>query len=174
MKQIIDIYSDPKYRHLYDCEAPRPQPPDFAINFFNKLEGLTFVDVGANDGLTWSNSLSMEINYGWRGICIEPHPVAYSKLIKNRPLTKCLNLAVSDIELELDFLVIEGKAEMLSGLIKDFHPEHKKRINEEVSRNGDKAYRQKILSKSLHSILLENNILDIEYLSIDTDRKSVL
>jgi len=168
MKEIIDIYNHPKYKHLYDCIAPRPQPPDFALHYFNNAENLTFIDIGANDGVTWSNSLSMEINYGWNGICIEPHPVAYKKLIQNRSC-KCLNLAVSDSDLELDFLVIEGKAEMLSGLIKDFHPEHKNRINEEVARNNDKAYKQKVHSKPLHLILKENNIDKVNYLSIDTE-----
>jgi FkbM family methyltransferase len=168
MKEKIDIYNDIKYRHLYDCVAPRPQPSDFAIHFFNEAEGLTFVDIGANDGVVWSNSLSLEINYGWNGICIEPHPVAYKKLTENRS-SKCLNLAVSDVDFELDFLVIEGKGEMLSGLIKDFHPDHKKRINEEVARNVDKAYKQKVNSKPLHLILQENNISRVNYLSIDTE-----
>ena len=168
MKQIIDIYNNIKYSNLYDCIVPRPQPPDFAIDFFNQAEGLTFIDIGANDGITWSNTLSMEINYNWNGICIEPHPIAYKKLINNRNV-KCLNLAVSDQDMELDFLVIEGKAEMLSGLFKDFHPEHKKRIIKEVSENGDNAYKQKVHSKPLDKILTENNISKVHYLSIDTE-----
>jgi FkbM family methyltransferase len=165
---MIDVYNDPKYKSNYNFIVPRPQPPDFAIHFFQGAQGLTFIDVGANDGVTWSNSLTLEINYAWSGICIEPHPVAYKKLIANRSC-QCLNLAVSDVDLELDFFIIEGKAEMLSGLLKDYHPEHKKRIRHEVLLNKDKTYIKKVQSKPLHIILQENNISKVNYLSIDTE-----
>ena len=168
MKQIIDIYNDPKYKPLYDCDAPRPQPGDFAIKFFNYAENLFFVDVGANDGATWSNSLSLEINYNWDGICIEPHPKAYERLLDHRKC-KCLNVAVSDKDEEIFFMVIEGKAEMLSGLVKDYHPDHKNRIIRETSANNDKVYKEKILSKTLKTIFEENNIKNVDYLSIDTE-----
>lgn len=164
----IDVFTDPKYKHLYGDDFPRPQPSDFAVSYFNEQENLIFVDIGANDGITCSNSLPFEINYNWKGLCIEPHPAAFSKLIANRNCT-CLNYAVSENEMELDFLVIEGKAEMLSGLVKDYHPDHIQRIKRETEANGDKVYTQKVISKSLPQLLKENNITKVSYLSIDTE-----
>ena len=42
-------------------------------NYFkNKLTG-TFVDIGAHDGNTYSNSKFFE-NLGWSGLCVEPIP----------------------------------------------------------------------------------------------------
>ena len=42
-------------------------------NFFqNKKDGM-FVDIGAHDGVTISNSLLFE-KIGWNGICVEPLP----------------------------------------------------------------------------------------------------
>jgi hypothetical protein len=40
------------------------------------------VDVGANDGVTISNSLPF-IDAGWRGILIEPAPAGFNKLNGN-------------------------------------------------------------------------------------------
>src|SRR5262249_56743026 len=35
-----------------------------------------FVDIGAYDGVTFSNSLFFERHLGWQGVCIEPLPSA--------------------------------------------------------------------------------------------------
>jgi len=56
-----------------------------------------FVDVGARDGIFISNTYILERDYGWNGICIEPHPELFKILEKNRH-TKCLNVAVADVD----------------------------------------------------------------------------
>lgn len=33
-----------------------------------------FVDLAANDARKWSNSLALERDFGWEGLCIEPNP----------------------------------------------------------------------------------------------------
>lgn len=38
----------------------------------NHKRGGFFVDIGANDGYTYSNSLFFELERGYRGICVEP------------------------------------------------------------------------------------------------------
>lgn len=43
-----------------------------------------FVEVGASDGVEYSNTYYMEKVLGWKGICIEPHPDLYQKLSQNR------------------------------------------------------------------------------------------
>lgn len=45
-----------------------------------------FVDVGAYDGVEHSNTLALE-EAGWRGLCIEPNPVAFERLRANRRCT---------------------------------------------------------------------------------------
>ena len=57
-----------------------------------------FVDVGANDGFYGSNSFPF-VARGWRSLLIEPHPIAFEKLVKrhvNRHNATCLNLACAD------------------------------------------------------------------------------
>lgn len=43
-----------------------------------------FLDVGANDGVTFSNTHALALN-GWTGVCIEPSPYWLGPLIKTYP-----------------------------------------------------------------------------------------
>ncbi|MFT4563875.1 MAG: FkbM family methyltransferase [Gammaproteobacteria bacterium] len=52
----------------------------------------TFVELGAFDGLTQSNTVSFE-RRGWRGVLIEPAPDNYEKCVRNRPLALVFNCA---------------------------------------------------------------------------------
>jgi FkbM family methyltransferase len=165
---MTDVYTDIKYSYLYQDGAPRPQPSDFAAEYFKDKKNGVYIDVGANDGITWSNSLTFEINHNWKGICIEPHPGAFKKLQTNRKSIN-LNCAVSKSNEELDFMVIDGYAEMLSGLISTYDQQHTERIKREIATHGDKVSIVKILCKTLTTILNENNINHVDYLSVDTE-----
>ena len=90
----MDIISDTPYREIY-YDVPtawggnpgdpinRPQPSDFVEYFFRRINNGFFVDVGANDGIIWNNTLGLE-NRGWTGICIEPHPDIFEELTKDK------------------------------------------------------------------------------------------
>lgn len=148
---------------------PYPQPWEWIkdnIEFEN--ENPFFVDIGANDGLTCSNTAYFEIDLGWDGICIEPHPEAFIKLKAARK-SKFYNCCISNEEKEIDFLVVKGYAEMLSGIFNDYDPLHIKRINDELQVNGGSKEIIKIESKTLSSILEESGINNVDYLSIDTE-----
>ncbi|MFC4671060.1 FkbM family methyltransferase [Seohaeicola nanhaiensis] len=43
-----------------------------------------FVEFGATDGVILSNSLLLETEFGWQGICAEPNPAFFAKLKRNR------------------------------------------------------------------------------------------
>jgi len=67
----------------------------------NKRNG-TFVELGASNGVTSSNSYVLENKYGWTGLCIEANKRFFKELIKNRNC-KMVNSLVSDSEKELLF-----------------------------------------------------------------------
>ena len=164
---MIDIFTDSKFCHLYDA-VPRPQPSDYATEYFQGKQNGTFVDVGAADGITWSNSLTFELNYNWKGLCIEPHPEFFKKLQQARQAT-CLQEAVSDTEETVNFVIVNGYAEMLSGLEKHYDTRHKERITREVNEHQDNAYKIQLQTKKLQHILDQHNIDYIDYLSVDTE-----
>ena len=43
-----------------------------------------FLDLGAADGKTHSNTYALEKVFGWKGICIEPNPTFFQKLKTTR------------------------------------------------------------------------------------------
>ncbi|MEW6743581.1 MAG: FkbM family methyltransferase [Planctomycetota bacterium] len=69
---------------------------DFLLDlvFADQASGY-FVEVGAIDGLRFSNTYLFE-SRGWTGVCIEPHPLYYPFLVRNRPRSRCFQVAVSD------------------------------------------------------------------------------
>lgn len=63
--------------------------------FFSDNRPHTFVELGALDGLTGSNTFALEQALQWRGVLIEANPKQCQKLIKNRPAARCLCTAIS-------------------------------------------------------------------------------
>lgn len=58
------------------------------------------VDVGANDGVFYSNTLRLE-ELGWRVICIEPNPINHAALRRNRKEVVCVGVMDYDGEAEM-------------------------------------------------------------------------
>ena len=77
--------------------------------FGSKRNGF-FVDIGANDGITGSNTYFFEKELSWKGVCIEPQPDIFNKLAKNRK-SECHNCAVSSKTGTAKFLKV-GHADM--------------------------------------------------------------
>ncbi|EMR03692.1 FkbM family methyltransferase [Cesiribacter andamanensis] len=136
--------------------------------FFKGQESGFFIEIGANDGITYSNTYFFEKECGWNGLCIEPHPSAYAKLEQNR---NCLtmNICVSNKVGINEFLKIEGYAEMLSGLNEKYDDAHIERINNSIQIHGGKKDIIEIPCKRLDQILDENNISKVDFCSIDTE-----
>ena len=63
-------------------------------NYFFKKTGGTFLELGALDGLMYSNSYYFEQSLGWRGVLIEGSPVLYQKLRANRPEAITVNAMI--------------------------------------------------------------------------------
>jgi FkbM family methyltransferase len=47
------------------------------------MKGGTFLDIGANDGITLSNTYALAKYYGWCGMLVEASPKAYDRLLEN-------------------------------------------------------------------------------------------
>jgi FkbM family methyltransferase len=92
------------------------------LYFKGKREGF-FLDIGAYDGKTYSNTYVFE-QIGWKGVCLEPLPEAFARLRQNRRCD-CYNLAMSDETGEgADFIRAAG-VETLSGLESKMASGHK-------------------------------------------------
>lgn len=139
----------------------------FVNEFLNKKNGV-FVDIGAHDGRSGSNSLFFEESMGWSGICIEPSKDEFMMLSSFRKSIN-LNVCVSDYDGESDFMSISGYSNMLSGLTNHYDQRQISRIYNEVKNYGGETTIVKMPVRRLQSILDEYNILEIDYCSIDTE-----
>ncbi|MEX0950745.1 MAG: FkbM family methyltransferase [Gammaproteobacteria bacterium] len=135
--------------------------------FKNRRNGI-FVDIGANDGVTLSNTCYLERELGWQGIAIEPLPETYAKLRGQRQCFT-LNACITDYDGEAGFLDISGRAEMLSGLIDKYDPRHVRRIHKSLKRLGGEKKEIRVKCLTLASALHQYGFENIDYLSVDTE-----
>lgn len=126
------------------------------------------MDVGAYDGITFSNTYYLEKDLGWTGICIEPNPLTFSSLKKIRS-TNTINVGIGSGDTVLKFLAVTGAGEMLSGFADSFGPHHMERIDQMISQYGGSKKITDIPTWPLKAILKEKNLIYIDYCSIDVD-----
>ena len=75
---------------------------------FNGKRAGYFVDIGAHDGMYLNNTFLLERRFGWTGLCIEPNPISFTKLVALRRATclnVCLDGAVGTVDFSLDDLM---------------------------------------------------------------------
>jgi FkbM family methyltransferase len=134
--------------------------------FKDRSEPGVFVDVGAYDGVTFSNSLFFEKHLGWRGICIEPLPDMFKKLKESRKAI-CLNHGVSDFIGSGKFADVNvGPFEKIySGFVAYYHQVHR----EGILKYASQGRIIEVNIKPLGKVLDEHGFKQIDYLSIDTE-----
>ena len=87
-----------------------------------------FVDLAATDGLKINNTLILEKQLNWNGICIEPNPIDYEKLKKNRNCNLSNIVIDRKNDIEIDFRIDNGE---LGGIVdEDTDNNYKYRGNE--------------------------------------------
>jgi len=92
------------------------------LDYFKDFKG-HLLDIGANDGITLSNSRKL-IELGWTGDLVEPSPNAFKKLKKlysRKKKTKVHNIAIADKSETMTFYVSgehlgNGDTDLLSTL----------------------------------------------------------
>jgi len=120
-----------------------------------------FVEVGATDGVHFSNTLLMETNYRWRGILAEPATIWHQKLFESRRCVIDHHAVWSLSGQKLEFL--ESQVPTLSSLAA--------RLPEDMHSSARiQGSRYFVDSISLTDLLHNHSApSDIEYLSLDTE-----
>lgn len=126
---------------------------------FNRKKAGFFIDVGAHDGISYSNSAFFEFQRNWTGICIEPNPLVFEKLRSVRSV-RCENCGLGAAAGVLRFTSISGFAEMLSGFTDFYASEHKERIACELEKHSGTATELNIAVKPLFGLFAPNQVVD--------------
>ena len=121
-----------------------------------------FLEVGANDGVSQSNTINLERNLNWKGILIEPDFNQYLKCLKNRPNSIVVNAALVSEEFSKknDKILFPKKGNLMS------------KTYEENIFNLLKLFLKKLIYVNcinLSSLLSNLNITKIDLLSLDIE-----
>lgn len=125
-----------------------------------------FIDIGALDGVTHSNTFLLENKYDWNGICIEANPFVLHMLTSNRNCM-CVNALLYSKE----------------NILKEFHCGNELSFMANKNRNIDiNTFKEYLHTKNVdyHKIVMKTStiskILDIynapyviDYISCDTE-----
>lgn len=114
-----------------------------------------FLDIGAYDGTTFSNSYFFERVAGFDGLLIEPNPRAFQKL-KSVRRTESINCGIGPLEGILEYIQCDGQGEQLSCLAEFASDDHLARIEEERLRWGFDVSRISVPVRPITAVLSES------------------
>ena len=151
--QIIDLFPKSKSQFFQDL---------FVLSELDFKRNGYFVEFGATDGITHSNSFLLEKDFGWKGILVEPTKYFYPKLLQNRPNALTENLIVwSESNSEIEF------NETLVPQLSTINRYSNFDLHKLVRKRGIKSF---INTISLLDLLKKHSApFVIDYLSIDTE-----
>jgi len=145
---------------------------DDKLGKYLRKKGGFFIEAGANDGYTQSNTYYLEAIKEWRGILIEPIPCRYRRCVKERKSSIVINCAlVSNDYKEKTIPMIYSDLMSLveyskpSGLSANEHAKEGIMAQNHVNE----IFRFDVPARTLDDILIDNSISNIDFLSLDVE-----
>jgi FkbM family methyltransferase len=126
-----------------------------------------FFEMGAGDGVTFSNTKMLEDEFGWTGLLVEPHPGLFMPLATSRE--HCL---ISDAVIDRE----EGEAEFwfrrgwISGIVSDDTKQGKQRYKAKLRRDRQRGAVKTVKTKTLAQLFEGFQVPSvIDYFSLDVE-----
>ena len=147
-------------QHSHQSEAQNYQDV-WALWENYAVYGGYFVEFGATDGKTSSNTYLLEKMYNWSGILAEPNPHWHDELAKNRSALISHSCVFSESNQELDFLMADSPdLSTIRGFGKD----------DEFKSSRENSKTIKVQTISLYDLLDEHMApKEIDFMSVDTE-----
>lgn len=129
-----------------------------------------FVEAGANDGLSQSNTLLFERHLGWKGLLVEPVPTLFHQCKVNRPKARCLNaalVAIDDARTEIEM----WSCGLMSFVEGSFSSAEEADAHLANSQLMDQPRPEKVTvpARTLSSLLDEAQMGQVDLLSLDVE-----
>lgn len=122
-----------------------------------------FVEVGAHDGFTASNTYFLERFRGWRGVLVEPIPSLYERCVRERPRSTVVNCAlVGDGHTREVSMVYRGPRSRVAGHAVPAAPEYD-------FLDWERGFTVTVPARTLSSILDEAGATEIDLLVLDVE-----
>lgn len=149
-------------------------------NLDKKIEGYLphdngfYVELGANDGVSQSNTLYFERYKNWKGVLVEPTPHNYLKCLTNRSnanhiaCNACVSFDYKDRFVEIVFANLMSSPIGLESDVLD--PLSHANSGKQFLEGGEQIFRFGAVAKTLNAILLESEAPQkIDFLSLDVE-----
>jgi FkbM family methyltransferase len=137
-------------------------------NIFKNKQNGKYIELGALDGVLYSNTKFFEDTLNWSGILIEPNPHKFDALKENRPNNFLFNNLVSCHTEPLDFRCFVHNHAAVSGVENTLPPNH---FDEYFNQSIDVLPQDRIpmQPKPLSDIVKETGLTHIDLLSLDVE-----
>lgn len=139
----------------------------FVLNHTKNKEKGYFVDIGAADGITASNSFMLEKWYKWNGICVDPNPVFAQSLLNCRDNPVSTLCVYSESGLIIPFKFFDNPDSFYGWNFRSGISTYVGEVFPEVSHDFREI---NVFTISLNDLLiLYNAPKNIDYISLDTE-----
>lgn len=180
---IRDFFKDPKFfikryrrkffesRGLDHYSRPALQEVDRKLEKYLNFSGGFFIEAGANDGFSQSNTYYFEKFLNWSGILIEPIPELYKKCIFERPNSQVINCALvsEDYPKDTIALMYSNLMSLVKGARKN-NLEDFNHVNKGLDIQALKStYEIDVPAKTLTSVLKDCAVGKIDLFSLDVE-----
>lgn len=132
--------------------------------FRGKRDGI-FLDVGAYDGATGSNTLFFEAFRGWTGLLVEPSPLyaAQARACRRTPLAE---VAIGPDDGHAEFLHVTSGYTQMSGLADSYDAGLRKRIEADSRYEGEMI---RVETRTLGSLIDSHVSGPVDFISLDIE-----
>jgi len=138
-------------------------------NIFKRKKKGFFVEAGAHDGISFSNTYFFEKKLDWTGICVEPNPELFKKLSQSRSCL-CEQCCITNFKGQKPFLKCTGYIlEMYSGLLENLDIRHIDRINTEIATYGGGKEVIFVNCMSFKELFKKHRVTHVDFLSLDIE-----
>ena len=129
-----------------------------------------FLDIGAYDGITGSNTYFLEKNLNWKGLLVECNPELVDICRKNRTSVVCDKALYKESNTKIDFVIprgqdIHGGKAQLGGIKDYLRPESLNYFRESYKENTI----VQLDTIHINELLEQNDMYTIDYMSLDVE-----
>lgn len=145
---------------------------DFKLARHLRKRGGVFIEAGANDGISQSNTLYFERYLGWRGLLVEPVPELAARCRVNRPRCRVEACALVGADSGLKQVTIKylGLMSQIPGTSADQESE---RQHETTARRflakGQQPYEVQVSARPLSEVWEAHQLGHVDLLSLDVE-----
>jgi FkbM family methyltransferase len=158
----------------YLFKKSRPDLNDLSkkLDFFLDFDDGFYIEAGANDGYTQSNTYFLEKEKGWSGLLVEGIPELFNKCVKERPnsIVKNFALVSNDFDEEIVTMHYADLMSVVDGSLKTDKAQEQHIERGVDLQYLDDTYSVDVPAKTLEAILdTIPNLPSIDFLSLDVE-----